>query len=77
MRARRLWAGELGGAGKYLFVVPRYETGEENGDILEESEEYQDILQTDLRLEDTHFHSKQVRYNSVLIIGHYKEIFTN
>jgi len=60
MRARRLWAGELGGAGKYLFVVPRYETGEENGDILEESEEYQDILQTDLRLEDTHFHSKQV-----------------
>ena len=57
---RRLWAGELGGGCRYVFIVPTFESKEENADAVKESEEFQDILQTDLKLSDSHFHSKQV-----------------
>ena len=48
--------------GRYVFVVPTMATEEENEDIIEESEEFIDILQTDIKLSDSHAHSKQVIY---------------
>ena len=49
---RRLWAGELGDGGRYVFIVPTVDTEEETEDIIEESEEFKDILQTDVKLSD-------------------------
>ena len=59
-RVRRLWAGELGDCGRYVFVVPTVDTEEDTDNIIEESEEFGDILQTDWKLSDIHAHSKQV-----------------
>ena len=57
---RRLWAGKLGNGGRYVFIVPYVDTEEETEDIIEESNEFKDILQTDVKLSDSHAHSKQV-----------------
>ena len=57
---RRLWAGKLGNGGRYVFIVPYVDTEEETEDIIEESEEFKDILQTDVKLSVSHAHSKQV-----------------
>ena len=59
-RVRRLWAGELVDGGRYVFILPTADTEEETEDILEESEEFKDVLQTDVKLSDGHAHSKQV-----------------
>ena len=63
---RRLWAGDVGDDDRYVFVVPTMETEEENVDIIEECEEFKDILQTDIKLSESHAHSKQVvKYRTV------------
>ena len=59
-RVRRLWAGELGDGGSYVFIVPYVDSEKETEDLIEESEEFKDILQTYLKLSDSHAHSKQV-----------------
>ena len=60
-RVRRLWAGEVGGEDRYVFVVPEVETEEENKEIIEESKKFEDILQTDIKLSESHDDSKQVK----------------
>ena len=60
-RVRRLWAGGVGGDDRYVFVVPEVETEEENKEIIEEGEKFEDILQTDIKLSDSHAVSKQVK----------------
>ena len=60
-RVRRLWAGGVSGDDRYVFVVPEVETEEENKEIIEESEKFEDVLQTDIRLSDSHADSKQVK----------------
>ena len=60
-RARKLWAGGVGHDDRYVFVVPEVETEEEGKKILEESEKFEDILQTDIKLSDSHADSKQVK----------------
>lgn len=56
---RRLWTRELGNKDRHAFVVPMFETDEENADLLGENENFKDILQTGHSPSDSHFHSKQ------------------
>ena len=57
-RVRRLWARGGGGDDRYVFVLPDVE---DNKEIIKESEEFGDILQTDIKLSDNHANFKQVR----------------
>ena len=60
-RVRRLWAGGVGGDDRYVFVVPEIETEEASKEIIEEGEKFGDVLQTDIKLSDSHADSKQVK----------------
>ena len=70
-RVRRLWAGDVGDDGRYVFVLPTMENEEENEYIIEESEEFKDILQTDIKLSDSHSHSKQVIICFDMVFSHF------
>ena len=60
-RVRRLWAGGVGGDDRYVFVLHEEETEEENKEVFEEGEKFEDVLQTDIRLSDSHADAKQVK----------------